>query len=784
MSGLFGGGSDGLPSPKQKPFGADVHRISTSEQARPITMLCGKQRVGVTFISRAFNIRTVRVTKSTGKKDTTVGYDYYASLAAAVCLGPVDELTAIYFNGELEWSGSLLRSANPTSAEGILANLKNSPFTIYWGTEDQASDPHLNDGLIAKPAGVYHPAYRGLCYLVFNQLFFGFNQTNVQNLEVVVARYPVRPWLANVQVGDDANPVAFVADLLQHHRGGLAMPDEQLNTAELSDVAEQLEEEVVGISPWLDRAQESKQSLMAACEYFDGFPKISADGKFSLGLVRAPVDVGALPVISETHFTKRPQFSPEDWTTAASETRTVFTNGETEFKEDATPAWRDAGAREIIGEPHALVLQRPWFTRPALANSYNQSVGPLTAVPKQKGKLYLRRTGTIFEDLIPGALFKLNYASRNLANHVMRVTDRFLPDPAKPEFEITVAVDRSYIYTTPPAIPEPSEPDEPEIEITQPLYKRIVELPLALCLEGKLSLAVLIAREDEVTLGYAIHVKKDYAFEGAAPLSYEQIATSTNFAKCGAVTEEFAAGEIVDEIGLLVTILGADKTFDEQTPWDALANDLLIFVDDEILSVHRIEVVSAGAYRFFTVRGRYATKQAAHVVDAEVFIIERKNIEAQQHPLFQPFVTANLKVVPAGLNATDVADIDPIEVEIVGKIYQQTPPTNLCVDGNEVDPTYETGDDISIQWTLTDAARDLWQRRLLTIKTVLEFLVADVVVATEEIDDGVSEVELLNADLIAAIGSEVSFTIRAKTKILGAEFILESDPIELAVTKI
>jgi hypothetical protein len=63
------------------------------------------------------------------------------------------------------------------------------------------------------------------------------------------------------------------------------------------------------------------------------------------------------------------------------------------------------------------------------------------------GLLKLRNTGTLYADLEPGAQFTLDFSARNTANLIFRVLESSVPDPARPEFEITFTADRGYLYT-------------------------------------------------------------------------------------------------------------------------------------------------------------------------------------------------------------------------------------------------------------------------------------------------------------------------------------------------
>ncbi|MFY9589535.1 hypothetical protein [Rickettsia endosymbiont of Halotydeus destructor] len=81
-----------------------------------------------------------------------INYNYSASLAIAICEGEIEEIIRIWADGTLLTEGTLRAS--------------QGKFNIHLGTEEQ-----LPDDIIAKykTPGTY-PAYRGLCYIVFEDL--------------------------------------------------------------------------------------------------------------------------------------------------------------------------------------------------------------------------------------------------------------------------------------------------------------------------------------------------------------------------------------------------------------------------------------------------------------------------------------------------------------------------------------------------------------------------------------------------------------------------------------
>ena len=87
--------------------------------------------------------------RTTVTSQTVVTYSYYSTLAVAICEGEVTEISRM-------WADTMLIT------EDLLGG-KQGKFNIHFGTEDQ-----LPDDIIARHKGFgTYPAYRGLCYVVF-----------------------------------------------------------------------------------------------------------------------------------------------------------------------------------------------------------------------------------------------------------------------------------------------------------------------------------------------------------------------------------------------------------------------------------------------------------------------------------------------------------------------------------------------------------------------------------------------------------------------------------------
>ncbi|MBI1239066.1 MAG: hypothetical protein GC199_06950 [Alphaproteobacteria bacterium] len=153
--------------------------LQTSTEGAPILRVYGRARVGGQIIWAA-NFKEVQETSTVssgggGKggsrrtaKTTVTEYKYYASFALALCDGPIGGIGRIW-------------------ADGKPLDVKNLTMRLYRGEEDQ--DPDALMELIEGEGAV--PAYRGLAYLVFEDLPLASFGNRVPQLNVEIFRQVV-----------------------------------------------------------------------------------------------------------------------------------------------------------------------------------------------------------------------------------------------------------------------------------------------------------------------------------------------------------------------------------------------------------------------------------------------------------------------------------------------------------------------------------------------------------------------------------------------------------------
>ncbi|MCL4743831.1 MAG: glycoside hydrolase TIM-barrel-like domain-containing protein [Burkholderiaceae bacterium] len=136
--------------------------IQESTEGAPIPRLYGRHRVAGQLIWATKFKETVSTKKQGGGKGlggggsgTTTEYLYSCSFAVAICEGPIHRIERLWADGNL----FDLSSGGDTDGEPIR-------YRIYYGSEDQPVDPLME----AKEGAGNNPAYRGIAYIVFEDL--------------------------------------------------------------------------------------------------------------------------------------------------------------------------------------------------------------------------------------------------------------------------------------------------------------------------------------------------------------------------------------------------------------------------------------------------------------------------------------------------------------------------------------------------------------------------------------------------------------------------------------
>lgn len=700
---MFGGSNtDQFPPADQNVLGQEPDQATTNEGAQPVRWFCGTRRFAGAWIDGLFSIVPTPVYQSTKKDDVLAGYNYTVGCAFELCIGPLDFIHRIIFDRVQVW---------PLNDEGSPVNEDGTPYKspmeltsdvthieivgygtmhLHRGTETQVQSTDFNTA-----SGHTHPALRGRAWFWMDSLALGYQRTNVQNIEVIASRFPVPSWwdLGTVRVGEyGINPMAALADFLQNKRVGPGWPDSRLDTDALNTVAEQLAQKCLGLSPFLDGLESGTTVLARFAEHVGGFPVILPDGTLSFGLLR-PSDT--IPdVLDEDALTQPPRLEPEFESETANQIGVRFTNADNYFRTDQQ-TWMDAANFDATQEIKPQTLERPWWTSPVLAYQGARSEGIIRSQPQTSGSLSLRLSdlGTI----TPGGLFRLSFGHLGLCGLPLRAHQLRYPAAEATTVEIDFTVDPSIAVKQPVAAPEFITPTFERISVEPIDTFRFVPAWPGMTSIRTTPVALLLAARSTPSIG-ALNLHRKLPSG-----SYTPDVTGASFALHGALDTALpVTGVFTDSVTFDVLLDGIDTTLDTITLADAQLDRLLLFVNDEVISVYEATLVSPGLYTCKGIRGRYGSPIAAHAAGDEVFLTTKANFFAA---LPSDGSDAVLKLQPVALGtALDLAEAEAEPVPGSQRSLRPLAPIAPRV-GNDGHAPYVVAADCVIEWSAVPDAK-------------------------------------------------------------------------------
>lgn len=384
-------------------------------------------------------------------------YDYYGTIAGAVCAGPVDELVSIIVDGRSVWPKATQWAAGQSITTGQLrqwlgivykalsnhtTSSGNKPpnatywtrYTLdrasttnpaaltiegygsaylYWGTTTQTLDAVGEATMSAKG----HPPYRRQCFIVLKDFLFGRERTSAPNVEVIVRKKPSQ----SIITGDpaaltdgQANPVSALADLYTDPVFGAGLtadslggPDSttwQSTATALYGISSQ-----VAISPILTAARTLRQITADFLAYYDGWVRFSGAGEIETGRFAhnaAPPTFTDATIIDYNDLIEEVNFTADGWATTFNQTQVRFNDRERSYKDGAVSAVSGYNLT-VTGEPRTSKIDRPWITRRQQASDHCAEWQKIFGEPKISGSLVVRSEKA--SSIRPGDLFQLTH---------------------------------------------------------------------------------------------------------------------------------------------------------------------------------------------------------------------------------------------------------------------------------------------------------------------------------------------------------------------------------------
>jgi|GEM_PF-3589333 len=508
-------------------------------------------------------------------------YDYFGTLAGAVCAGPVDELVAIICDGKTVWPSATLWKTGTVYAvndlvgyqggvfkctTGHTSNSGNVPpstsywtrYTVtrtgspnplplsvegygaayfYWGTDTQTLDSTGEATLSTNG----HPNYRRQSVLVLKDFLFGRERTSAPNVEVIVRKKPkqtvVTGTSANLADGQ-ANPIAALADIYTDpvfgaglSTAGYGTPDPA--TWQAAADALQANATKACLSPLLNSAGTLRQFTGELLAYCDAWVRFNGAGSIEAGTFPhnvAPPTFTPETTIDFHDLIDEVSYSADGWSGTYNQSQVTFKDRDRAFKDGSVSSVSGSNLA-VTGEPRTARVDRPWITRRQQASDYAAEWLKINAEPVVKGTLVVRAEKA--ESILPGDMFLLTHDALSVSM-TCRCTSKDLAQPPAGRATIGFESDRA---SAPPVYQPTANPGataeypSPELLSLRQLFQ-----PLPSMVDGSdnSSLALLVARKSPITVSASVWLRKSDVS------GFYQLGTARQFAIAGTLQTSYA----------------------------------------------------------------------------------------------------------------------------------------------------------------------------------------------------------------------------------------------------
>ena len=568
-------------------------------------------------------------------------YNYYGTIAGALCVGPVDELVAIIANGQEVWpkgkawhvglacvvgtlyvfdAQSWTCTANHTAtnanapgsglnvwkeysfARGTNAyddfSLTQSDGThlgtlrFYWGTNAQTADYYLlaanNDGGVKGNLGNgdTHPDYQGICYIVLIDFLFGQEVQSGPNIEIVLRRKPNQALLtgsAATVVDGQCNIAAALVEILTD-KNLLGLPTTMIDTTSFQAVGDLLEgsEQLYGASILIDSSEQLRSVLDALMAMFDGYIRFNPATKLiELGIYQHGAIPGSYATLTADQLTKPPKFTTTSWQGTVSRAVVRYNSRQLNYQQTSEQV-DDPRAFFVLGVVRDQALDRPHIARQAQARIHGRETLRVVGHAVTKGTLEVRRE---FGRSIRAGDYVFVDVDLEPGGATIykffRVTQRKLP-PVGPVL-LELLADNTLA-----AVPwNNTAPVVVQVSNTVPAIAnfRVLEVPSAL--SGSVgAVTVLAQRPNNLIIGNYVYVDTDPAG------TFLLLGDSPNFAAQATLNADVALADGTLHLMVDNTQVDAGYFTNQYTANDAI-NDTLLAV---LVSVSAGQVAEAGGY--------------------------------------------------------------------------------------------------------------------------------------------------------------------------------------------
>ena len=524
--------------------------------------------------------------------------NYYATLAGAICRGPIDWISGVVANGNYIWQSSggvpMNLTADVTDLTGSLEDSTvigdGGYLKIYRGTGTQPVDSAL-------AALADHPPYYDLAYIVAKHIFFGQNSGTAPNIQVIAGRIPrvdtsIVAAVDNVANDYQVNPIAAVAEWLLDDQG-LGLPLSMLDSTSWLASAhwcaqDQAHMDYSFCSPLVKDQSAIRDSIKRILDPLGIYLYWTPAGTLGCRVYEYGLDPGGLTTFDANSWVKDPKFIDGDWTDIPTELLVSFTNRDYEYQQDSVIA-TNYRARMIRQVDDQQRINRDHVTRSSQAMSHGVKQNSITGGAPGTGTLVFR--GPVIGTLLPGDKIKVNVepepGDTTGISHLCRV-EKVTQDTTD---STTVDVTTDPLSSSTPYAPAWPTPTVSAETVAPIQYQTAIPLPTGTW-GAPLSIGLLTTRGAGNLVGFEV-------FLGAASAgSFADLGLQTTWAARNALYAAIGNAATTVRLQLLDGASGPDALLASQTPSGNVAetaDNYLLAIIAQVDANGKVSLDSAGS---------------------------------------------------------------------------------------------------------------------------------------------------------------------------------------------
>lgn len=625
-----------------KPSRLGDFKFPKTEEGSPVALWWGRLRMRAPNVLWYGDLKAEPIYKKmkTGifsSKVVVVGHEYFLGLQLAIGIptGGTTTLRKIWFDEKLAWEGSVSVDGTAINIDepSLFGGRENGGGVVgtvrfYTGSFTQNINTYLQ-GVISDSTIL--PAYRGICYAVFEHVNLG-ESPNIKKISFEVETIPDQLTLGAVGFEGDANPAEVAYDILRSEWGRLGIKSASIDSTSFAAAGSQLETELHGIALSVQSSNTGGDILEEILKQVDGIVYEDPPTKqIKMLLIRDDYDVDTIPLFDETNIIEVVEWGKSTWLETVNQLRVLF-NARSDNYNSRPAMAQDMANISFQGKVRTSLVNYPGVSNAVLANQLAARDLSTLSIPLAKMTIAVNRNSST---LLPGEAVKVSWPDYGLSQIVMRVLRYDLGELDDGRILLYLVQDRFSVKDTIYADPPDTNFVTPIVAATAATIRNISETPRWLNLRG-----VTATLATDADLSHVLHLAVqptalETFFEAQvsedAGVTYGVDIDDASFADSALVHTAYAQNKAPYDT---VTGLRIKSMTDSSILGSATAADIrsdganLILVGTELMSFEGFTDNLDGTFTLNNVwRGLLDTDSELHAVDERVWFLSDIGLE-------------------------------------------------------------------------------------------------------------------------------------------------------------